>query len=150
MNNRREFVKSSLLSFGILPLLNKFNFSNNDSFLIQNSWRKFLPRCDVASKVCENFILQMDRAIKSQTKIIDSIHIHWNNIYDNDRVGIYGYCCSDNHIITGTSIDWLKKYNVSTNLVIDSLCRYYMKNGCNKSEPIIGSKGCKWGVKVYK
>lgn len=43
MNTRREFFQNSLLSFGILPLLNKFNFSNNDSFLIQNSWGKFLP-----------------------------------------------------------------------------------------------------------
>lgn len=46
MNTRREFFQNSLLSFGILPLLNKFNFSNNDSFLIQNSWGKFLPQSE--------------------------------------------------------------------------------------------------------
>ena len=144
MSSRREFFQNSLLSFGICPLLNKFHISNND----------FLPRWDIVSKICENFILQIDRAIKSQAKSIDSIDIHWDNmIYDNKKVGIYGYCCSDNHIIVGTKIDWLKRYNVSTDLVIDSLCSYYMKNGYSRSEPIFGTNNyvsTKWGIRVYK
>lgn len=144
MNSRREFFQNSLLSFGIFPFLNKFDISNN----------AFLPRLDILSKVCDNFIFQMERAIKSQTLNIDSIDIHWDNmIYDTNKVGIYGYCCSDNHIIVGTKIDWLKRYNVSTDLVIDSLCSYYMKNGYSRSETIFGTNNygsTKWGIRLFK
>lgn len=144
MNTRREFFQNSLLSFGILPLFNKFDISNND----------LLPRWDVASKVCENFILQMERAIKSQNQNIDSIDIHWDNmVYDKNKVGIYGYGCSDNHIVVGTKIDWLKRYNVSTDLVIDSLCRYYVQQGYRRWELVVGTNNYRsdqWGIRLYK
>ena len=145
MNTRREFFQNGILSFGIIPFLNRFDFSNNNNIL---------PRWDIVYRVCENFILQMECGIKSQTKNIDSIDIHWDNtIYDKNKIGIYGYCCSYNHIVVSTKIDWLKQYNISTDLVIDSLCSHYMKQGYSRSKPIFGTNNygsTKWGMRVYK
>lgn len=145
MNTRREFFQNSLLSFGILPLFNRFDISNND----------LEPRWDIANRVCDIFILQMKERIKSQTKNIDSIGIYWDNrIHDHTRVGIYGYGYSHNDIIVGARVDWLKKYNVSTDLIIDALCQCYLLNqGYSRSETIIGSNNygsSEWGVRVYK
>lgn len=149
MNTRREFFQNNILSFGVFPFLNKFNIVNNDNDNTPFSLNEI--RWDVANKVCENFILQMQRKIKSQTKNIHSISIYWDDtINDPKRVGIYGFGCSDNNVLFGTSIDWLKKYNVSTDLVINSLCSHYIDNGYSRSKPIFGSKGTKWGMRVYK
>lgn len=149
MNTRREFFQNSLLSFGILPLLNKFNFSNND----------FLPRWDVAAKVVESFILNMDyENIKKRNSRINSIDICYDNMVPDDKIGIYGIGFEKNNniwvaISTKTQIDWLKKYNVSSSTIINALSDYYLKNGFSKSEPIIGSNNygsSQWGVRVFK
>lgn len=150
MKTRREFLQNSILSVGIVPFFNKSNIVNNDNIpfnLNEIRW-------DVANKVCENFIVQMERKIKSQTKNIDSISItgfhKLKQLYDPNRVGIYGYGCSDKDIVVGTSVDWLKKYNVSTDIAINALCNHYTNNGYSRSEPVFGSKGTKWGMRVYK
>ena len=143
MNTRREFFQNSLLSFGILPLFNKFDF---------------LPRWDVAAKVVESFILNMDyENIKKRNSRINSIDICYDNMVPDDKIGIYGIGFEKNNniwvaISTKTQIDWLKKYNVSHFHVVNAISAYYLKNGFSKSEPI-GSNNygsSQWGVRVYK
>lgn len=147
MNTRREFFQNSLLSFGILPLLNKFNFSNDD----------FLPRWDIATKVVESFILNMDyENIKTKNSRIYSIDILYDNMVTDDKIGIYGLGFEENHpiwVVESTAVDWLKKYNISSSHVVNAISAYYLKKGFSKSEPIIGSNNygsSGWGVRVYK
>ena len=139
MNSRREFFQNNLLSFGILPLLNRFDISNND----------FLPRWDVAAKVVENFILDMAKNIDD----MDLVFICYDNLVDDNKVGIYGLGLKKEHLVWSTKIDWLKKYNVSSSHVINAISAYYLKNGFSKSERIIGSNNfgsSEWGIRVYK
>lgn len=142
MNTRRDFFQNSLLSFGILPLFNKFDF---------------LPRWDIVAKVVESFILNMDyEGIKTKNSRIYSIDICYDNMAPDNKVGIYGLGFEKNNrirIVESTKIDWLKRYNISSSTIINALSDYYLKNGFSKSEPIIGSNNygsSEWGISVYK
>ena len=118
MKTRREFFQNSLLSFGIVPFLNKFDFNHNN----------ILSRYDMADRICDLFILQIEKKIKPQKNII-SVDIYYDNtINDPKRVGIYGYGCSDNLVIVDTKVDWLKKYNVSPFIVMDLITKKLIKN----------------------
>lgn len=142
MNTRREFFQNSLLSFGILPLFNKFDF---------------LPRWDIAAQVVESFILNMDyEGIKTKNSRIYSIDICYDNMAPDNKVGIYGLGFEKNNrirIVESIKIHWLKRYNISSSTIINALSDYYLKNGFSKSEPIIGSNNygsSEWGISVHK
>lgn len=148
MNTRREFFQNSLLSFGILPLFNRFDISSNNNLL---------PRWDIAAKVVESFILNMDyENIKTRNSRIDSIDICYDNMVTDDKIGIYGLGFEKNNpiwVVKSTEVDWLKKYNVSSFHVVNTISAYYLKNGFSKSEPIIGSNNygsSEWGVRLFK
>jgi len=124
MNTRREFFQNNLLSFAVFPFINKFNIVNNDN----TPFNLNEIRWDIADRICDLFILHIEEKIKPQKNII-SVDIYYDNtINDPKRFGIYGYCCSDNDVVVGTKIDWLKTYNVSPFIVMDLITKKLIKN----------------------